>query len=1021
MDYTRTDVDLTGLIDALTSRLDYGKSLYDLLPTLAEVLRTYLPLSALVVLRRSKDDFPFSPVAWSSAPNLTEEALCAAFAGQDIFERLRAQQTRPEVMSDTLQTILSAAGQQKFRCLALPLKGQDGYLLGFAIFGSSPADRPWDAGQRRQMDVFAVLLGLFIAGQAYCSHQAFHNRIFNAAMDRVKVGIYITDPQTDRILYMNQYMKEIFHLEQPEGKICWQVLQSDKIQRCEFCPVSHLSAHPDDLSVYRWEEHNTLTGRFFENYDSLMRWTDGSLVHLQQTIDITDSKRLRHEATIDELTGLLNRRAGLERLTRAVGEAREKGTSLIVALLDINNLKDINDAFGHAEGDAALTLAAHEIGATLQGDDFCCRLSGDEFVTVFHELDRHAAARCLKKVLRNLEVKKEELRLSYELSFCFGCFEVRPDMRLALPAILAKADESMYEQKKQAHIRSAALRLREENLPAAEGSLLCSAAQLYDALCRSTDSYIYVSKVPSGVFHYSKAMVRDFGLPGEIVPNAAAVWGERVHPDDKAAFLESNQIIADGRSDSHCVEYRVKNREGQWVWVRCRGYLERDETGEPTLFAGFITNLGQRNKIDHITGLYNKIKFEEDVTAALQNRPSTPLHLMLLGVDNFTHVNELYNRVFGDEVLRIIAQKLQIILPETASLYRLDGDVFAIVRYGDGDADDALASYNSVAESFRYQQEYDGKKYFCPLSAGYAGYPQDASNHEELLQAALCALASSKKNGRNRITFFNKQLGNNQKRSLDLTELLRESIERQFEGFELFYQPQVTAEGGRLVGAEALARWSCPKYGPVSPVEFIPLMEQSCLIVPFGQWVFKEAMRQCKEWTQWRPDFVISVNLSYLQVISDDMMPFIEATLAKTDLNPGNVVVEFTESCMIRENTLLLEIFKKIRSLGIRIAMDDFGTGYSSLSMLKTSPADTVKIDRVFVRDILNSRFDATFIRFVVALCHDVDIKVCLEGVEKEEELRLVRSMQLDYIQGYFFGRPMPAADFQQRFLSGGA
>ena len=1018
MDHMRNDAALFGFIDAVTGRLDYEKSLTALLPSLVEILRAYLPLNALIVLRRDKDDLHLNPVAWSVSPDLPEEKLCRAFSGQEIFEGLCGLQDQPDATAGALRACLPGSLQKVFQGMAWPLRDQNRQALGFALFSRAPGDAPWDAEQRRYMELFATLLGLFSAGQAYCSHQAFHNRIFNAAMDRVKVCIYITDPQTDRILYMNQFMKDIFQLEKPEGKICWQILQNDKSRRCEFCPVNHLSAHLDDHSVYRWEEHNTRTGRFFENYDSLMRWSDGSLVHLQQSIDITDSKRLRREASRDDLTGLLNRRAGLERLAQAIDEARAGDASLIVALLDVNDLKNINDTFGHMVGDAAINLVAREIEAGLSGADFCFRLSGDEFVVVFHELDRHTAALSLKNVLHNLEARRAALRLEHELSFCFGCFEVRPDMQLALTAILSKADESMYEQKKQAHIKLAARRLREACPAAVEDSLSCGAAQLYDALSRSTDAYVYVSKVPSGVFRYSKAMVNDFGLPGEVVPNAAAVWGERVHPDDKAAFLESNQIIADGRSDTHCVEYRVKNRDGQWVWVRCRGYLERDENGEPALFAGFITNLGQKNKIDHITGLHNKIKFEEDVTEAIHNRPSASLSLMLLGVDNFTHINDLHNRMFGDEVLRIIAQKLQVMLPEAASLYRLDGDVFAVVRYEN--SDDAQKFYNAVAESFRYQQEYDGKKYFCPLSAGYARYPDDASSHEELLQAALCALASSKRNGRNRITFFNKQLGKDQKRALDLTELLRESIECQFEGFELFYQPQVTATGGRLVGAEALARWNCKKYGAVSPAEFIPLMEHSGLIVPFGQWVFKEALRQCKEWTQWRPDFIISVNLSYLQVISSDMLPFIKTTLEKTGLNAANVVVEFTESCMIRENAVLQEIFKKIRSLGIRIAMDDFGTGYSSLSMLKTSPADTVKIDRAFVRDILNSRFDATFIRFVVALCHDLDIKVCLEGVEREEELQLVRPMQLDYIQGYFFGRPMPATIFQNRFLDGG-
>lgn len=1010
------DATPVGFLDSIVSCLRYEISLEETLPPLAEALRAYMPINALAVSAPGKGGQPGATLVWSGSPLLSEDVLRPALNEvRGLFDSCPPRDglgAAAKILSD----LLPPDYRRGCNGLMLPL-GQGQHKHDFLFLNKAPDKGPWNNEEICLAQISAVLVAVFTAGQAYCADQIFHNRIFNVVMDRIKVGIYITDPETDKVLYMNNFMKEIFNLQNPEGKICWQILQRAKTQRCEFCPVATLKKEGDSHSVYRWEEHNTLTGRFFENYDSLMPWTDGTLMHLQQTIDITDSRRLRREAYTDGLTGLMNRRAGLKRLARSLFEARESDTALTVSLLDVNDLKRINDTFGHTSGDRALWLVAREVENALADRDFCFRLSGDEFVVVFHNAPRYAASKTLEDVLLRLNERQESLKLPFAPDFCFGCFEVRPELKLSLTAILSKADESMYEQKKRLHIKMSAERLRDKSGSAADDGLSdCDPALLYDALCRSTDAYVYVSMMSTGVFRYSPAMVRDFDLPGEIVPNAAAIWGAHVHPDDKAAFLESNQIIADGRSDSHCVEYRAKNREGQWVWLRCRGYLERDANGEPALFAGFIVNLGQKNKIDHITGLLNKIKFEEDLTAALQMRPSTPLHLMVLGADNFKHINELHGRLFGDEVLRLMAQKLQAMLPQNASLYRLDGDVFAILLQGEmGDPHDF---YASLAESFRYQQEYEKKKYFCPLSGGYALYPDDADNYEDLFQAAACALTAAKKNGRNRIVIFNRSLHSAQKRALELTELLRESIDRQYEGFELHYQPQVTADGMRLVGAEALARWCTKKYGVVSPAEFIPLLEQSGMIVPFGQWVFKEAMRQCKQWTNIQPDFVVSVNLSYLQIISENMLPLIKSTLEKHDLNPRNVVLEFTESCMIRENASLHNIFNDIRALGIRIAMDDFGTGYSSLNMLKTSPADTVKIDRAFVRDILNSSFDATFIRFVVTLCHDVGIKVCLEGVEREAELRLVQSMQLDYIQGFFFGRPTSAVDFERKFLT---
>ena len=419
-----------------------------------------------------------------------------------------------------------------------------------------------------------------------------------------------------------------------------------------------------------------------------------------------------------------------------------------------------------------------------------------------------------------------------------------------------------------------------------------------------------------------------------------------------------------------------------------------------------------------MTGLFNKLKFEEDIESMLEKRPEHPLHLLVLGLDGFKHINELYGKSFGDEILRVIGQRIQGMLPLSASVYRLDGDEFGITV--SGERFEMMELYRSLSESFRSQQEYDGKKYFCTISAGSASYPEDASGYTELSEYASHSLKYAKKLGRNRIVFFSRAILEQEMRSLELVELLRESIERQFEGFELVYQPQIAVDTRHVVGAEALARWTCTKYGSVSPGEFIPLLEQSGLIIPFGRWVFREAAAQCKAWTKSRPDLKISINLSYLQVVSNSMVPFINDTLKRLDLSPANLTVEFTESCMIRENARIRAVFESIRNLGIRIAMDDFGTGYSSLGMLKNSPADVVKIDRTFVRDILTSQFDATFIHFVVALCHDVNIQVCLEGVEREEEFDRVRPMGLDFIQGFLFGKPVPPDVFERDFLMKG-
>lgn len=988
----------------------HGEPLEERLPALIGAFRDEMPVSALGLVRFRARGEVGETAAWSEDARLPEACL-------------RALLSRSAVPAGNAAAAGLAALFPEERGLppeaAAFCVSHERDALGLLFVLREEGAGTWTASENAFVRCVVAMLGLFWDGENRCASLEFHNRILNTAMEQVRECLYVTDPKTDRILYMNQAMKRLFGLERPEGEICWKVLQKGMDGRCGFCPVERLLEKGDLGQVYRWEENNRLTGRIFENVDSLMPWIDGSVAHLQHSMDVTHALYLHEEASRDDLTGLLTRQAGKAALSRSLNAVMADDMPLVVALLDVNHLKGINESFGHLEGDRVLRLIAGELRKLVREPDFGFRLSGDEFVAVFHSSGRYTVDGLLAELERAVIRRGEEAGLPCAASFSFGCFEVAPDHALGISEVLSKADEIMYEQKKRFHIREAARRLDEGvRLPVPAGALEYDALRLYDALVKSTDAYVFVSNIKTGIFRYSPSMVEEFGLPGEIVENAAAVWGSKVHPGDKAAFLEANQIIADGRSDSHCVEYRARNRKGEWVWVRCRGYLERDQQGEPGLFAGFITNLGQKNKIDHVTGLFNKIKCAEDVESLLRRRPDYPLQFLVLGLDGFKHVNDLYNKDFGDEVLRVVAQRIQGMLPAYGSVYRLDGDEFALVV--SGLPEEAAEIYRSVSESFRHQQEYDGKKFFCTVSAGSAAYPADAASYADLLQYASHSLKQAKQQGRNRLVAFSPEILDRHLRSLELVELLRESIERQYEGFEIVYQPQIETATQRVVGAEALARWTCAKYGGVSPGEFIPLLEQSGLIVPFGKWVFRQAVAQCREWTRIRPDFVVSVNLSYLQVTSGDIVPFMRDTLDKTGLSASNLVVEFTESCMIQENRRIREIFEGIRSLGIRIAMDDFGTGYSSLGMLKNSPADIVKIDRTFVRDILKSRFDATFIRFVVALCHDVNIEVCLEGVERAEEFDRVRPMRLDYIQGFLFGRPVSVDVFERDFLRSG-
>ncbi len=980
--------------------------------SLAALVRPRMPLDVLVAVRTDAKGRCLDHGFWAEGNPPLAAAIRAHLVAAGKAPLLRTSDGTSGALPEAA-TITAALPEEARSALHWTIEAVPGPVAsaGFILAGKPRSAASRTDTEKAVLHCAASLLGLFFQGM---EHGAADSRMLGAIMDQAGMGIYVTNPHTDVILYMNRTMKELFRIPNPEGKVCWKVLQVGRDKRCEYCPVPLLLQRDGNPFVYRWEERNTLTEKVFEKYDSLIPWVNGAVVHLQQSMDITGSRRLYRTESGD---GLPDRLGGLAALSHSLDEARTGGQGLVVCMLE-----PLYPAQGDGETDRGrsdertLRIIAEVLLACLEAPDFAFRYGPDVFAAVFHGVGRYDAALRLNDLISRMErTGRATDDVCAFPAVCGGLFEVPAGHDLAPAEVLTNTDQNLYEQKRLFRIRESEHRLEEGTAADSVKPFSFDASHLFSALTSGTDVHMFACDITTGVFRWSRNMVEEFDLPGESVKNGVAVWGTRIHPDDRQSFLEACRTLMDGRTAGLCLEYRVRNRRGDWVRIRHRGGLERDASGTPRLFAGFIRNLDQRDKIDRVTGLYNKVKLEEDLTALREADPGRVLTLMVLGVDGFKQVNDLHDRLFGDEILRRIGQKISEMLPEHTGVYRLDSDEFGILIRGG--RLDAQRLYRSLSAGFRFQQEFAGKKYFCTLSAGSASCPEDAETCTDLLQCADSALRRSKTGGRDRLTVFNRTFIEERRRSLEMTELLRESMERNYAGFSLVYQPQVDV-GGRVTGAEALTRWTCDKHGPVSPAEFVPLLEQSGLIIPFGKWLFRKAAEQCRDWVRRRPDFVLSVNLSYLQVASDDMIPFIRNTLNTLGLAPANLTLEFTESCMIGENARIHAVFDELRRIGLRIAMDDFGTGYSSLGMLKDSPADVVKIDRVFVRDILHSRFDATFIRFVVALCHDVGIRVCLEGVERAEELELVRPMHLDYIQGYLFGRPVDPDTFEKEFLT---
>lgn len=538
---------------------------------------------------------------------------------------------------------------------------------------------------------------------------------------------------------------------------------------------------------------------------------------------------------------------------------------------------------------------------------------------------------------------------------------------------------------------------------------------LYDAIAYSTDDYLYIIDMKTDTAVVSENMLRDFDLPDRVFEGLIPRWRTLIVERDRESFDTSIDEMLSGATDEHDLEYQVRTRTGEPVWIVCRGLLMRDSAGHPALFSGAITNLERKGEVDAITGLFMHNKCLQVLDRLLaRERPAGGM--LLLGLDDFSRINSLNDHAFGNGVLRRFAQSLQRLLPEGATAFRFDGDEFAVVL-DDGDRDSLQDLYRTVHAFANRQQEIDGIPYFCTVSGGIAIAGEDGASALELIKHAANALEESKHRGKNTVSFYSPAMSQEKLRRLELSDRLQASVVDNMRGFSLHFQPLVDAETLRVIGAEALLRWSAEDFGAVSPAEFIPILESYGLIGTVGRWVLEQAVRQCADWSRTLPDFVMNVNISTLQLFESDFAPFVERTLAESGAKPSCIVLEMTESCFVTDLDALRATFDRLRSLGVRLAMDDFGTGYSSLGMLSQSPADIVKIDRLFIRNIHVEAFNRAFIDAVIDLCHSVNIEVTVEGVEERPELDAVRSIGADGVQGFLVSRPVPADEFERRFL----
>jgi diguanylate cyclase (GGDEF)-like protein len=408
----------------------------------------------------------------------------------------------------------------------------------------------------------------------------------------------------------------------------------------------------------------------------------------------------------------------------------------------------------------------------------------------------------------------------------------------------------------------------------------------------------------------------------------------------------------------------------------------------------------------------NRYKCEIDLEQAIRyaiNHGETG-SLIFLDVNNFRSFNDIWGYAYGDLLLKKIAEFLNT-WAEADHLYRFSNDEF-IILLPHMTEKQARSHVSKILTRFKKPWILNDKNHTISVSIGLVHFPEHGADARQLLQNATITVHHAKKQGRNTLAVFTQEISLELQSRADMEMKMQLAIQNQFQEFKIFYQPIVDAKSGECIACEALLRWHNPDLGFVLPGEFIPLAEQTGLIIPIGEWMLEKICEECKKWTSMGAGSAVSVNLSVQQLFNDDTVNVIQKALEKNALPPISLIVEITESSALRNFSALAACLQRLRNLGVRIAMDDFGTGFSSLSNLSMLPLDIIKIDRSFTADVTNAGYKRAFIQTIIHLAHSLGLKVCIEGVETQDQCDWILLMQSDYMQGYFFNRPVPDTAF---------
>jgi diguanylate cyclase (GGDEF)-like protein/PAS domain S-box-containing protein len=497
--------------------------------------------------------------------------------------------------------------------------------------------------------------------------------------------------------------------------------------------------------------------------------------------------------------------------------------------------------------------------------------------------------------------------------------------------------------------------------------------------------------------------------------------GKVVTPEHHEIAAEGVRRVFNGERSSYEVDLLTKHGDRLPVEITCRFVF--DENGDPYLVQGIGRDIRERREAeetirklayhDSLTGLPNRALFEDRLQMALAQakRHDEKLAVLFLDVDGFKLVNDTLGHTSGDRLLQLVAQDLSALVRDCDTVARVGGDEFTILLPSLDEAEDVSEVAQRILECLRQPRLIAGQEFRATASIGITTFPADGEDGETLLRNADTAMYRAKDNGRDHYQLFTPAMNERVADRLSFEQSLRQALIKN--ELAVFYQPIVDVTSGRVVAAEALVRWFHPSRGLVAPDEFIPLAEETGIILDIGDFILREATQQYVRWREQGLELNrVTVNVSARQLQQEDMVDRVSRIIAETGIEPRRLQMEITEGAVLKNVDYAIAMLRELREMGVGIALDDFGTGYSSLTYLKRFPVDAVKIDRSFVRDLDHDAHDATIVSTVIGMAQTMGLRVIAEGVETPQQLEFLRARRCAEYQGYLFSRPVPPEEF---------